>query len=81
MLATVCEPNLRNAFTEFFEAMREEDVDLQAKGYDNFDGEAPLISIEIIDFQQIYGSVFISREECRLNGIYDISNRFIPPQT
>lgn len=75
-LGSICEPNLRNAFSDFFESLREENCDLRATG----DMDNPEISLEIIDFQMLYGSPFISREECRLTGLREMSYG-LPPNT
>ena len=68
LIGSICEPNLRFAFSEFFDELEERNYKIEA-----VEEPETEIKLEIIDFHQVYGAPSISREECRLNGVWDFS--------
>ena len=77
LLSSICEPGLRSAFTDFFDALDEEDCQVMApeskRTDESNDDElsTDLLDLEIIDFHMLYGNIFMSREDCRRHGLYE----------
>ena len=93
-LSTICEQNLRYAFIELFEQLDQEQciivdsTENESQKTEDYDSDVENathkqggIDLEIIDWQMILGTPSISREECRLNGLYDFSYGFLPNST
>ena len=70
-LSSICEQNLRTSFSEFFDALDEEDCQIEAVSIAEEEEEkAP--TLEIVDYQLVYGAVSMSREQNRINNLYEI---------
>ena len=75
----MCEQNLRFALFEFFDALDEEECQVEARGESLDEEDSSDMKIEIIDFEIVSGYMSMSREECRLNGIYNFDRFEMPP--
>ena len=75
----MCEQNLRFSLFEFFDALDEEDCQVEARGVAGDEENSPNIKMEIIDFCFVSGYMSMSREECRLNGVYKFEKYKMPP--
>ena len=79
LIGSMCEQNLRFSLFEFFDALDEEDCQVEVRGASEDEEDSANIKMEIIDFQFVSGYMTMSREQCRLNGIYKFDNFKMPP--
>ena len=80
MLSSICETNLRQSLTEFFEMCDEEDVQVESNSDGDSVGDKNDIKLTIIDYQQVFGSMLINRNECHSMGLYEFGFA-MPPNT
>ena len=70
LIGNMCEKNLRFAFSEFFDALDEEDCQVEAIEAPEDEKDTTDIKMQIIDFQLVSGYMSMSREECRMHGVF-----------
>ena len=78
LIGSMCEANLRSALYEFFDVLDEEDCEVKATEVVEDEQDSTNIRVDIIDFEFVSGYMSMSREECRLNGVYQFKGFSVP---